>query len=161
MEICDVDEEVLEKLIKEFTERHGVEVLKDVYRLHRKLANRAVTHSFPAAEIYHRLLINDIRNGKFANMSVREIASIEKVSEGTIYNILRKACRIKKPIYQYSIKGKLIKKWSSGTEIEKELGYSASQIRANCRLGNGRATYGFVWRYQELTGAELLKIAGL
>jgi predicted DNA-binding protein YlxM (UPF0122 family) len=158
MQICDVDENTLEQLIKDFTDEFGEEVLKAVYRFHRKLANKIDVKNFPAAEIYHRLLIKDLREGKYAQMSVREIAIIEKVSEGTIYNIIGKACRVKKPIYQYSIKGKLIKKWNSGTEIEKELGYSASQIRANCRLGNGRATYGFVWRYQELTGEELLSI---
>ncbi|MCK9209257.1 MAG: hypothetical protein M0P61_00335 [Ignavibacteriaceae bacterium] len=158
MEVCDVDEEVLEKLIKEFTDEFGEEVLKEVYRFHRKLANKMYVKNFPAAEIYHRLLIKDIRNGKYANMSVRAIAAIEKVSEGTIYNIIGKACRVKKPIYQYSVRGKLIKKWNSGTEIEKELGYNASPIRASCREGNDRATYGFVWRYQELTGEELLAI---
>lgn len=158
MQICEVDNVVLEQLIKEFTEKHGDEALKDVYRFHRKLANKMVAHSFPAAEIYHRLLIKDLQ-GKYSNMSVREIAAAEKISEGTVYNLLRKACRIKKPIYQYSIKGKLLKKWESATAIEKNLGFTASTVRESCR--SNRSTYGYVWKYQELTGAELLKIGGL
>lgn len=156
MQICDVDEELLEKLIKEFIDEYGEDVLKAVYRFHRKLANKIYVKNFPAAEIYHRLLIKDIRTGKYANMNVREIAAIEKISEGTVYNIMKKACRIKKPIFQYSKKGRLIKKWDSAIAIERELKYSAGIIRHGC-LSN-KEVYGFVWKYQELTGEELLSI---
>jgi len=156
MQICDVDEELLEQLIKEFTDEFGEEVLKEVYRFHRKLANRINVKNFPAAEIYHRLLIKNLHEDKYAKMSVREIAAIEKISEGTVYNILRKACRIKKPIYQYSVKGKLLKKWESANAVERSLGHSAGNIRDGCRTG--RMIYGFIWKYKELTGKELLSI---
>lgn len=156
MQICDVDEETLEKLIKEFTDEYGEDVLKAVYRFHRKLANKIDVKSFPAADIYHRLLIKDIRTGKYANMSVREIAAVEKVSEGTVYSIMTKACRIRKPIFQYSRDGRLIKKWDSAIAIERALNYSADIIRHHC-LSN-KETYGFIWKYQELTGEELLRI---
>lgn len=154
MDICDVDEAVFEGLIKDFTDKHGDEALKDVYRFHRKLANKLDMKNFPAAEIYHRLLIKDINGGKYVNTSVREIAVSEKISEGTVYNIIKRACGIKRPIYQYTIKGKLIKKWQSAMAIEKELKYSAGIIRSGCRAG--RVAYGYLWKYRELTGKDFL-----
>lgn len=48
------------------------------------------------------------------------------------------------PIYQYDKEGNFLKKWYGGAEIERELGYSQSNIRKACNKKNW-TPYGFYW----------------
>lgn len=53
-----------------------------------------------------------------------------------------------KAIMQISLDGNLVKEWKSATIIERELGYSKSNI-CNCCKGRLPYTYGFIWKYKE------------
>lgn len=53
-----------------------------------------------------------------------------------------------KPVCQYDYEGNLIKKWNSILEIEKELGFSASNICACCK-GRYKGMYNYIWKYCE------------
>lgn len=56
--------------------------------------------------------------------------------------------RISKSVIQKSLDGKVIKKWSSLIEIERELGYSHGNICDCCR-GKFRQRYGYIWQYED------------
>lgn len=51
----------------------------------------------------------------------------------------------KKVVYQYTIDGKLVKKWKSVTEIKKQLGYGSSV--SSCCSGKNKTAYGYIWRH--------------
>lgn len=53
-----------------------------------------------------------------------------------------------KPIFQYSLDGQFIKKWSSLSQIQKELGIWHSNI-ADCCKGISKYSHGFVWSYEK------------
>lgn len=51
-----------------------------------------------------------------------------------------------KAVYQYDYNGNFIKKWNSSVEIERELGYNATNICACCR-GKYKRMYNSIWKY--------------
>lgn len=53
---------------------------------------------------------------------------------------------IKKPIIQYDLNGKFIKKWKSAKDVELELGFSRKNISSNLR-GITNKAYEFIWIY--------------
>lgn len=53
-----------------------------------------------------------------------------------------------KAICQYTLGGELIKKWESGADVQRQLGYDKSAICMCCR-GKQKTAYGFIWRYTE------------
>ena len=53
-----------------------------------------------------------------------------------------------KAIIQMSLDGEFIKEWKSGTVIQRELGYSKSNI-CNCCKGKLKHIYGYKWRYKD------------
>lgn len=55
-----------------------------------------------------------------------------------------------KTLYQYSLEGQFIKEWESTQEVERQLGYSSSNIRTCC-LGKRKTAYSFIWRYKNET----------
>ena len=58
--------------------------------------------------------------------------------------------RISIPILQFSLDGKLIRKWNSTREVEKELNIAHSQITACCKKRkNYKSAGGFIWRYAD------------
>ena len=52
----------------------------------------------------------------------------------------------RKTVYQYTIDGQFLKKWSSIAEIERELGYRNNYI-SECCNGKYHTAYGFKWLY--------------
>lgn len=50
------------------------------------------------------------------------------------------------PVYQYSLNDKLLKKWDSLNDIERQTGYSASNISKVC-LGKRTTAYNYKWSY--------------
>lgn len=56
--------------------------------------------------------------------------------------------RVSKPVYQYTLDGKLAKIWPSVMEIVRQLGYSQGTISMCCR-GKRPTAYGYVWKYIE------------
>lgn len=53
-----------------------------------------------------------------------------------------------KKVYQYSLDDKLIRKWYSMMDVQRELGFSYSAI-SQCCSGKLKTAYGFVWKYAE------------
>lgn len=53
-----------------------------------------------------------------------------------------------KPVEQYDLNGKLIKKWESIMDIQRELGYSNSTI-CKCCMGKLKKSYGYIWKYSK------------
>lgn len=56
----------------------------------------------------------------------------------------RQAEKVSKPILQFDLDGNFIKKWKSGKEIERELGFASSNISAVCR-GKFKQRYKYKW----------------
>lgn len=52
----------------------------------------------------------------------------------------------RKPILQYSLDNKLVKRWSSITDIEKELGIAHQSITACCK-GRIKTSHNYIWKY--------------
>lgn len=50
------------------------------------------------------------------------------------------------PILQFNLDGEFIKKWESGTQVQKDLGFDNSSITKCCK-GKLKSIYGFIWRY--------------
>ena len=50
------------------------------------------------------------------------------------------------PVEQYSLDGKLVRRWKSAREVQKELGWDRSYIAKCCR-GVAETSHGFKWKY--------------
>lgn len=59
----------------------------------------------------------------------------------------RVAKALSKSVFQYDLNGNLIKEFKSTIEIERELGYSHSNI-GKCCLGIFKQFHGFIWKYK-------------
>lgn len=53
-----------------------------------------------------------------------------------------------KPVLQFTKDGKLIKRWPSASQIERELGYFQAAI-SSCCVGKTKTSYGYIWHYEE------------
>ena len=58
----------------------------------------------------------------------------------------RQAEKVSKPILQFDLDGNFVKRWKSGKEIERTLGFASSNISAVCR-GKYNQRYNFMWRF--------------
>lgn len=59
-------------------------------------------------------------------------------------------------VYQYDLKGTLIKVWHSITKAAKSINGDKTGIQHSCRIKKGLKSYkGFIWSYQPLTIEEL------
>lgn len=58
--------------------------------------------------------------------------------------------KISIPILQFSLDGKLVRKWNSAIEVERELNIAHSQITACCKKRkNYKTAGGYIWKYKE------------
>lgn len=77
-------------------------------------------------------------------------AEIKKVDYDTREQMRKSAYanhnKVKKPINQYSLSGKFIKKWSSAREIYNQLGIHYNSISL-CALGKGKTAGKFIWEF--------------
>lgn len=53
-----------------------------------------------------------------------------------------------KPILQFVLDGKLVRKWDSATQVERELGFNQRNISSCCR-GKRKTAAGFKWGYAD------------
>ena len=68
----------------------------------------------------------------------------ENINYGT--HNFRSGIKRRKPINQYDLQGNFIKTWNSGTEIEKTLGFTHTNITKCCR-DKIKTAYGYKWQY--------------
>jgi len=61
--------------------------------------------------------------------------------------IERRISKIKKPIFQYDLKGTFIKEWNSAKDIEKELGFTSDYISLCCK-GKISKFKNYLWKYK-------------
>lgn len=55
-----------------------------------------------------------------------------------------------KPVYQKDLHGNIIKEWESVNQVQRETGYSASNIFCCCnKRKHYKTAYGFIWEYKE------------
>lgn len=52
-----------------------------------------------------------------------------------------------KPIEQYTLDEVFIREWTSGKEVQSELGWSQGNINKVC-LGKYKSAYGFIWKFK-------------
>ena len=54
------------------------------------------------------------------------------------------------PIIQFTMDGKLVKKWETTIDVEEELGISHSAISACCKNKYGyKSAGGYIWKYYD------------
>ena len=53
---------------------------------------------------------------------------------------------LSKPILQFSMDGKLVRKWESAVDIKKELDFNNCHISSCCK-GKRKTANGYIWRY--------------
>ena len=70
---------------------------------------------------------------------------IERVRQKIIYKN-GKEHHLSKPINQYTKEGKLVKKWYSVSDIQRELGFNVGSI-SMCANGKRKTCGGFIWKY--------------
>lgn len=68
----------------------------------------------------------------------------ENCNYGTRNARLTKA--LSKSVFQYDLEGNLINKWSSTSEVERQLGFYQGNISLCCR-GKRKTCGGYIWRY--------------
>lgn len=71
------------------------------------------------------------------NYGTRKQRIVEKTKNG----------KLSKTVYQYTLDGKFIAEYPSTQEVERQLGYSSSNIRTCCR-GKQKTGYGYIWKYK-------------
>jgi len=146
-----------EKRKKEFSIK-----LKEAYKLGKKkvLINRKEIHQY---DLYTRDYITTFESGAMAARSVgaKESAGISGAARGVnsyangyiwSYKKVSKIDKISsksKPVLQYDLKGKFLKKWFSPVIINKELGFSISAIH-NCCNDIANTSYNFIWRWENI-----------
>ena len=60
-----------------------------------------------------------------------------------------KEAQFSKPLLQYSLNGEFIKEWENASQVNRELGYCAENIRSVCN-GRRKQANGFIWKYKEV-----------
>ena len=71
------------------------------------------------------------------NYGTRNQRIVEKTKNG----------KLSKTVYQYTLDSKFIAEYPSTQEVERQLGYSSSNIRTCCR-GKQKTAYGYKWTYK-------------
>lgn len=96
-------------------------------------------------------IVNPICGG--SEIFFKSILSSRKVREAVVslFNIPKKTehkdkKHYKRPIYQYTLDGKFIKKWDGVVDIVRELGYNQGNV-VSCARGRYKQAYGFLWKY--------------
>ena len=116
------------------------------YFIHRLVAEAFLK---PNDDPEHKTQVNHIREfekdfNHYGNLSW--VTPKENINYGTC--IQRRVEKQSKAVYQYTLNGQLVKKWSSANEIERQTRYSQGHI-CNCCNGKRKNVYGFKWSYEK------------
>lgn len=112
-------------------------------RVHRVVARVFIPNPQGLTEVNHK-------DGDKANNHVDNLEWITR-KDNMIHAVKTGLHNCNKIVLQYDKQGKLIKRWNSTMDIQRELGYFNSRISANCLgvKGIGKYSYGYLWRYEQ------------
>lgn len=109
------------------------------HKNHDTLDNRPENLEVISASEHSHIHYND-QSDKFKKASPQRSEAIKKALTG------RRAIERHIPIVQFSKDGLEIRRWECISDVQKELGYSPSNI-SHCCKGKIKTAYGSVWRY--------------
>lgn len=138
------------KMLKPTTSHSGY--LKVILYKNRKPKNRKVHRLVVEAFIPNSNNLPEV-NHKDENKLNNKIDNLERCTREYNNNYgtrnMRVAISQSKQVYQYDLKGNLIKIWNSIMEIERNLNYNNSNISACC-LKKIKTAYNYVWSYKPI-----------
>lgn len=120
------------------------------YLVHRLVAQTFIPNSNNYTEVNHideNPSNNCVDNLEWcdAKYNINYGTRIERVRQKIIYKN-GKEHHLSKPINQYTKEGKLVKKWYSVSDIQRELGFNVGSI-SMCANGKRKTCGGFIWKY--------------
>lgn len=121
------------------------------YTIHRLVANAWLK---PNDDPEHKTHINHRNETKDSNhYSNLEWCNVKyNANWGTRNERISKTMTngsLSKTVYQYTLDGEFIKEWPSAHEVERQTGFSRSNISTCCQ-GKSKTVYGYAWSYVPL-----------
>lgn len=134
-----------EKILKGSKDRVGYLFIRlnkegkvKTFKIHRLVAQAFIPNSDNLLQVNH---INEIKDDN-------RVENLEWCDCKYNINYGTRTQKTKKPILQFTKDGEFIKKWDSGTQIEKETGIKQNKISA-CLKGRCKTTAGYKWVYEK------------
>lgn len=124
----------------------------------KKLVHRLVAETFiPNPNNYPQVnhIDGNKKNNKVTNLewctqkhNIQEAWRLGLITRDGIHGFVNNLPDNRRKIKQYDKDGKLVKVWSSMSDVQKELGYSVSSI-CQCCKGKIKSAFGYIWIYEK------------